>query len=379
MAGFLATGLAMSSVKITRIETFSREYLAFVKVTAEDGAYGWGQVAPYNADITARVVHRQIAPWVLGEPCTNIQTLVDLIPLREHKFPGSYLRRALAGLDTALWDLGGRTQGKSVCELLGGSPGKLRVYGSSMRRDIKPEAETERLCRLRQEYGYTAFKFRVGAECGRDIDEWPGRTEAIVPEVRKGLGDDVALLVDANSGFSPARAIEVGKMLEQYGVEHFEEPCPYWELEQTRTVTQALSLDVTGGEQDCEIPTWRRMIGMRAVDIVQPDVCYLGGMVRTMEVARMAAAVGMPCTPHCANLSMVTLFTMHLLRTIENAGKYLEFSIEGPEYYPWQDGLFVESPFSVEDGHVEVTDKPGWGVDIDPIWLESSEHLMSEA
>ena len=219
----------------------------------------------------------------------------------------------------------------------------------------------------------------MGAECGRDIDEWPGRTEAIVPEVRKGLGDDVALLVDANSGFSPARAIEVGKMLEQYGVEHFEEPCPYWELEQTRTVTQALSLDVTGGEQDCEIPTWRRMIGMRAVDIVQPDVCYLGGMVRTMEVARMAAAVGMPCTPHCANLSMVTLFTMHLLRTIENAGKYLEFSIEGPEYYPWQDGLFVESPFSVEDGHVEVTDKPGWGVDIDPIWLESSEHLMSEA
>jgi len=216
----------MSSAKITRIETFSREYLAFVKVTAEDGAYGWGQVAPYNADITARVVHRQIAPWVLGEPCTNIQTLVDLIPLREHKFPGSYLRRALAGLDTALWDLGGRTQGKSVCELLGGSPGKLRVYGSSMRRDIKPEAEAERLCRLRQEFGYTAFKFRVGAECGRDIDEWPGRTEAIVPEVRKGLGDDVALLVDANSGFSPARAIEVGKMLEQYGVEHFEEPCP---------------------------------------------------------------------------------------------------------------------------------------------------------
>ena len=368
----------MSSAKITRIETFSREYLTFVKVTAEDGAYGWGQVAPYNADITARVVHRQIAPWALGEPCTDIQRLVDLIPLREHKFPGSYLRRALAGLDTALWDLGGRNQGKSVCELLGGSPGKLRVYGSSMRREIKPEAEAERLCRLRQEFGYTAFKFRVGAECGRDIDEWPGRTEAIVPAVRKGLGDDVALLVDANSGFSPARAIEVGKMLEQYGVEHFEEPCPYWELAQTQTVTQALSLDVTGGEQDCEIPTWRRMIDMRAVDIVQPDVCYLGGMVRTMEVARMAAAVGMPCTPHCANLSMVTLFTMHLLRTIENAGKYLEFSIEGPEYYPWQDGLFIESPFSVEDGHVEVPDKPGWGIDIDPIWLESSEHLMSE-
>ena len=68
---------------------------------------------------------------------------------------------------------------------------------------------------------------------------------------------------------------------------------------------------------------------MHAVDIVQPDVCYMGGIVRTLRVARMAAAAGLPCTPHSANLSMVTLFTMHLLGAIPNAGKYLEFSIEG--------------------------------------------------
>ena len=363
---------------IERIETFSREYLSFVRVSCRDGSVGWGQVSPYNSDITAQVLHRQIAPWSLGESADDISSLVQIIPEREHKFPGSYLRRALAGLETALWDRQGKKQGKSVCEVLGGTPGRLRAYGSSMRRDITPEAESERLDRLRDQFGFDAFKFRVGAECGRDIDEWPGRTEAIVPAVRHGLGDDVSLLVDANSGFSPQRAIAVGQLLEDCGVEHFEEPCPYWELEQTQQVTEVLSLDVTGGEQDCDLSTWRRIIELPAVDIVQPDVCYVGGMLRAMKVAAMAAEAGLPCTPHCANLSMVTLFTMHLLRTIPNAGKYLEFSIEGIDYYPWQDGLFVESPFTVTDGKVTVSDQPGWGVEISSAWLDGATYQVSE-
>ena len=91
--------------------------------------------------------------------------------------------------------------------------GALRAYASSMKRDITPEDEAERLRRLRDQLGFDAFKFRVGAECGHDVDEWPGRTEEIVPAMRKALGDDVALLVDANSGFSPKRAIEVGRLL----------------------------------------------------------------------------------------------------------------------------------------------------------------------
>ena len=363
---------------IERIETFSREYLSFVRVSCRDGSVGWGQVSPYNADITALVLHRQIAPWSLGEPADDIASLVRIIPEREHKFPGSYLRRGLAGLATALWDRQGKKQGKSVCEVLGGVPGRLRAYGSSMRRDIAPEAEAERLDRLRDEFGFDAFKFRVAAECGHDIDEWPGRTEAIVPAVRRALGDDVSLLVDANSGFSPQRAIAVGQLFEECGVEHFEEPCPYWELEQTQQVTEALSLDVTGGEQDCDLSTWRRMIELPAVDIVQPDVCYVGGMLRAMKVAAMAAEAGLSCTPHCANLSMVTLFTMHLLRAIPNAGKYLEFSIEGIDYYPWQDGLFVESPFTVTDGKVTVSDQPGWGVEISPAWLDGATYQVSE-
>lgn len=148
-------------------------------------------------------------------------------------------------------------------------------------------------------------------------------------------------------------------MLEDNGVEHFEEPCPYWEMEQTCMVTQALSLDVAGGEQDYDLQHWKRMIAMKAVDVIQPDILYLGGLTRTLHVAGMAETAGLPCTPHSANLSMITLLTMHLLRAIPNAGKYLEFSIEGPNYYPWQEGLFAEDLYEVSNGKVTIKDRPG--------------------
>ena len=365
-------------MKLKSIETFTTPDVGFVRVTAEDGTQGWGQVSTYHSDITCQVLHRQVAPWTLGKDTTDLDDLLDIVTEREHKFPGSYLRRAMAGLDTAIWDWRGKQQGKPVVELLGGTPGKIRAYASSMKRDITPTDEAARLKHLRDTQGFDAFKVRAGAEVGRNQDEWPGRTEEIIPTMRRELGPDVALLIDANSCYSPDRAIEVGHLLQDHGFSHFEEPCPYWELEQTKRVTDALLIDVTGGEQDCDLPTWKRMIDMRAVDIVQPDILYLGGICRTLRVAKMAEAAKLPVTPHCANWSMVTLFTMHLLRAIPNAGKYLEFSIEGADYYPWQYGLFVESPYTIEDGHARVTDAPGWGVEISPDWLARSTYQISE-
>jgi L-alanine-DL-glutamate epimerase-like enolase superfamily enzyme len=363
-------------VKIASVETFADEWVGFVRVRTDDGAEGWGQLSPYNADISAEVLHRQVAPYALGRDPLDTAGLADLVLRAEHKFPGSYVCRALGGLDTALWDLWGRLEGRPVCELLGGRLRPLRAYVSSMRRDITPLEEARRLAGERERHGYDAFKFRIGRECGNDEDEWPGRTEEIVPAMRAALGDDAALLVDANSCYSPARAIEVGRMLEANGVVHFEEPCPYWELEQTAEVAAALDVDVTGGEQDCDLAQWRRMVAMGAVDVVQPDVLYVGGLTRALEVASIGANAGLPCTPHSANLSLVTVFTAHLLAVIPNAGPYLEFSIEGPDYYPWQYGLY-EPEIEVRDGRVSVPDGPGWGVTISPAWLGRAGHRQT--
>jgi L-alanine-DL-glutamate epimerase-like enolase superfamily enzyme len=365
-------------MRIRRLETFSNRHIGFVRVTVEDGSQGWGQLSTYNSDITAQILHRQVAPWALGADAFPFGALLDRIQEREHKFPGSYLKRAMGGLDTALWDLRGKLEAKPVVALLGGQPGPLRAYASSMRRDITPRDEATRFLRLRDRFGFDAFKFRIGAECGHDVDEWPGRTEEIVPTIRRALGPDAALLVDANSGFSPARAIEVGRVLEAEGVEHFEEPCPYWELEQTKQVTDALTVAVTGGEQDCELPTWRLICERRVVDVAQPDVLYVGGIDRALRVARMAAQHGLPVTPHSANWGLVTLFTMHLLRALPNPGKYLEFSIEEADYYPWQYGLFRSDPYRVENGHLTVSAEPGWGVEIEPDWLARSRYQVSD-
>lgn len=364
-------------MKIVKLETFSTEFVGFVRATTDSGAQGWGQVSTYNADITCEVFHRQIARHALGRDALNFADTLQLIGEREHKYPGSYLRRAMTGLDTALWDLRGKLEGKPVVALLGGTPGKLRAYASSMKRDITPEAEAERFLRLRDEKGFTAFKWRVGAECGRDQDEWPGRTEAVIPVVAKALGDGIDKLVDGNSCYSPARAIAVGRLLEDNGIGHFEEPCPYWHPEQTAEVRAALSIDVAGGEQDCEYSSWQLMFDRKAVDIAQPDVMYLGGIHRTLEVCRMAERAGLPVTPHAANLSLVTMCTMHLLKALPNAGKYLEFSIEGPDYYPWQGGLFLDDPYRIDDGHVTVPDAPGWGVTINPAWLDQATYKVS--
>lgn len=364
--------------KITKIESFCNEYIGFVRLTNEDGAQGWGQVSTYNSDITCQILHRQVAPWTLGEKTEDLDDLLDLVTEREHKFPGSYLRRAMGGFDTAIWDMKGKVTGQPVVKLLGGNPGSLRAYASSMKRDITPKDEAYRLCKLRDKVGFDAFKVRAGAEVGRNKDEWPGRTEEIIPTISRELGDRVDLLIDANSCYTVDRAIEIGKLLQDNGFSHFEEPCPYWELEQTKAVTDALEIDVTGGEQDCDLPTWRRMIEMGAVNIAQPDILYLGGINRTLRVVDLAKSAGIPITPHCANLSLVTLFTMHLLKAIPNAGKYLEFSIEGVDYYPWQQDLFLEDPYSVDDGKVTISDKPGWGIEIRSDWLEKSTYQCSE-
>ena len=364
-------------MRIASVETFGNEYVALVRVRTDDGLEGWGQVAPYNADITTRIVHRQIAPHALGRDALNVESLVEEIPYREHKFPGSYLYRALAGVETALWDLRGKVEGRSVCELLGGRPKTVRAYGSSMRRDVTPAEEAQRLARLRERDGFDAFKIRIGKECGRDQDEWPGRTEEVVSAVRAALGDDIALLVDANSCYTPARAIEVGRMLEENGVCHFEEPCPYWELGWTREVAEALGLDVAGGEQDWDLRVWRELTEARVVDVVQPDICYVGGLTRALRVAALARAAGRPCTPHAANQSLVQVFTLHLLGALENAGPYVEFSIEPDAYYPWQVGMYEPRPLVV-DGVVEIPDGPGWGVEISESWLARSERRSSQ-
>jgi L-alanine-DL-glutamate epimerase-like enolase superfamily enzyme len=366
-------------MQIQRLETFATPTVALVRLTTDDGATSWGQISPYNADIATTVFHRQVAPHALGERVGDGDDVADLareILRAEYKHHGTYVRRALCGLDTALWDALGREQGAPVCELVGGEPTDVPIYGSSMRRDIEPDDEADRLREWHEERGVEAFKIRIGRTMGEDRDQWPGRTEALVSTVREAV-PDATLLVDANGCYSAERAVEVARdVLIPGGVVHYEEPCPFPDVRATAEVREALDdeeIDVTGGEQDNELTRWRRLIGTPVVDVIQPDVCYIGGFSRALRVARMADDAGLPCVPHSANHSMVLTFTLHLMAAIDNAGPSVEYSIKDH----WAEGMYEPAP-EVDDGTVAVPDGPGWGVEPVAETLATADYEVSE-
>ena len=365
-----------SGERIASIESFTDQWVGFVRVRTDDGAEGWGQVSPYNADITAEVLHRQVAPHVLGGDPDAAAALGTSVLEAEHKYPGSYVCRALAGVDTALWDLRGRRAGVPVCELAGGaarpSPPTPRACAATSPRPTRPNGScgcATSTASARSRSG-SAASAATTATSGRAAPRRSSPPSAARWATARGCSST------RTAATRRARAIEVGRFLEQWGVEHFEEPCPYWELEWTAEVTAALDLDVAGGEQDCLLWQWRRMVALRAVDVVQPDVCYVGGFTRALAVARMAAAAGLPCVPHSANLSLVTVFAQHLMCAIPNAGPYLELAIEGAEYYPWQYDLY-DPPPAVRDGQLAAPAGPGWGIEPNPRWLAAATHRES--
>lgn len=363
-------------MKIDSIETLVRGPLAVVRIRTDDGVEGIGQTAPYEAELTAHVLHKMVAPHFLGRDPWDVEALVNQCLRVHYKFPSSFLHRALSGVDTALWDVLGRVTGRPVAKLLGGhARASVPMYASSMSRGISPEEEAERLARLVTEQGFRAVKIRVGQAMGADTDAAPGRTERIIPHLREVLGDGVDLSADANGGFSVGRAIRVGRLLEEHGYFHFEEPCPFPDLERTAQVAAALDIPVSGGEQDISIPQFHRMITGRAVDIVQPDVGYLGGMSRARKVAVLAEAAGIPCTPHCANRSLLQVFTLHLAVALPACSQYQEWSIEDTE---WTRGVYGPVP-EVVDGALAAPAAPGWGVELDPDFVRACERTVSSS
>jgi L-alanine-DL-glutamate epimerase-like enolase superfamily enzyme len=359
-------------MKITRIETLHTEQIAVVRVFTQDGAVGIGQTAPFHADLTAQVLHRMVAPVFLGQNPWDVVMLGKRCLDMNYKFTGTFLYRALCGVDTALWDLLGKVSGQPVYRLLGGQArARIPVYASSMLRTTTPEDEARRIGEAASKHGFRAAKVKISGRMGQqDVDAYPGRTEHLIRHLREALGEAFTLKVDANGGYSPHRAIQIGRLLEQYGYHHYEEPCPFMELENTAQVAAALDIPVAGGEQDNSLHQFDRMIRLKAVDILQPDVGYIGGISRARRVAEMAEQTGIPCTPHCANPSMLQVFTLHLAAAMPACTDFQEYWLGDEDHW----ALHVYDPVPrVVDGFLAVPDAPGWGVSLLPEFVRRAQ------
>jgi L-alanine-DL-glutamate epimerase-like enolase superfamily enzyme len=361
--------------KIVSIESFVSGGVCVVRVRTDDGLEGYGQTAPGVPAISAQVLHTLIARNYLGRDPFDVGALSDACVRAEYKFLGSFLFRALSGVDTALWDMMGKAAGRPVYQLLGGKVrDRIPVYASGMSRETTPGQETERMVRVVAEFGFRCVKAKIGVRNGRDSEPVDGRTAQLVPLPRKELGDSIEISADANGAYSPAAAVRVGRLLEKYGYYHLEEPNPSWELDNMGVVAAALDLPIGAGEQEWSLEIIRRMVAERLVDVIQPDVLYIGGPTRARRVAELADLNGIPCTPHCSNRSLVQVFTAHFVAAMPACTQFQEWSIEDQS---GTDGLFEPVPV-VRDGFIELTDDPGWGVTSPASFLDPAERQGSE-
>ncbi|MCC5828721.1 MAG: mandelate racemase/muconate lactonizing enzyme family protein [Phycisphaeraceae bacterium] len=368
-------------MKLRSVETFATHQVCVVRVRTDDGLEGYGHTAPFNADITAQCVHRHIVPHLRADEPLDTEGLLDRVMRGEYKFPGTYVWRAMCGVDTALWDLRGRLEGKSVAHLLGMGSAHIQLpaYASSMRRDTDPAEEARKLAEQCAQHGFGAVKFKIGVRQAGGAEDDGGRTAAVLKEVRRAVGPDVTLLVDANGAYDAPGAIALLPMLAEYDVRHFEEPCPPGWIEATAEVRKAAqrefpSVQIAGGEQDWDIDQWKRIAALRAVDIGQPDVGYVGGITRARRVAKLLETAHVRVVPHSANKTMILLFTLHLVASLANRGDYVEYGFGAQS---WCDAIY-EPKLKVIDGRLAAPPGPGWGVTFDPEFLKNAASRRSD-
>lgn len=316
-----------SPVKIASMHLLKSGEVFLVRTRSTDGAEGIS-VTNSRADMYYPILIKRVFPYFIGKDARDLESLIDGIfkYSSNYKLQGQALWCPVAWAEFSILDMLGKISGQSLGQLFGGVINKkVSIYCASGNRQTSAREEADILKALVEKTGAKAVKFKVGGRMSNDSDSIPGRTEKLIPLVRKTLGDDIAIHADSNGSYNPARAIEVGKMLEDINAAFFEEPCPFDRLWDTKIVADALNIPVAGGECESSQRRFRWMIANRGVDVVQPDLHYYGGFIRSTRVARMAAKMNMTITPHMSGGNTGFAEVIQFASFTPNIGPYMEY------------------------------------------------------
>ena len=361
--------LFKSSVIIETLELLRNGNSFLCRVRSKNGEEGISVSNGGQMRSLYPVFNNLVKPFFIGKDARNLDLLLDKVYIYNLNFrlSGMALGVPLSSVEFAILDMMGKIAGKPMGELFGEiHHPKVAVYQATEYREKPVEESMELIKRDVAEYNAKALKIKVGGLMftTNDINAVgpPGRTETIIPLVRKTFGDDMILYADSNGFYDVKEAIRVGKLLEEYRFQFFEEPVPFDWYEETKMVADALTIPVAGGEQEYSLHGFRWLIANNGVEIVQPDTNYFGGMIRSMKVALMANALGKKCTPHMSGGDLGFLYMMHFVSVLPNALHYHEFK-------GFKTDIIFEcktSPLRSENGLVKVPTGPGLGVDIYP-------------
>jgi L-alanine-DL-glutamate epimerase-like enolase superfamily enzyme len=357
-------------VTVASVELLRNGGTYLLRTRSTDGVEAVTVPNPARLAETYPIFLKNILPVFVKKDARQLESLLWDVYRHgsNYKLQGIALWAGVAAIEMALLELMGQTAQRPIADFFGG---RLRtdiaVYFASGNRGNRPESEVEHLRKLVAGSGVKAIKFRLGGRMSRNADSLPGRTEALIPLVRKAFGDDMTLYADANSSYDAPEAIRIGRLMEAHRFGFYEEPCPFDWLWETKEVADALTIPVAGGEQEFSLRRFEWAIEHRGLDIVQPDLHYGGGYIRATKVARMAAAAGMQVVPHMSGGGLGYLDVVQFASFTPNIGPFMEF--KGNTDLPIE---CATSSLKCENGVVRCPTGPGFGVKVDPDFVNQA-------
>ncbi len=348
-------------MKITSVEclVLDDEY-PYVILHTDEGITGFGECfrrAPYVSKVTVETL---FAPLVVGKsPFDTEEIWDDMLKAGSVAGPTGALLTAAAGVDLALWDLKGKVLDTPIYNMIGGKRrDKIKVYASSLARDMSPADEARRVAHFRDQ-GFSAYKMH-SAVPGK-IDDPADLTVETVKAIRKEVGYDTDVLVDVNGAYSVHHAIEIGRQLQDLGVFHFEEPVRVSNLKGLAAIADALDMPVASGESAFTRWDHLKLIREGRPDIVQPDVVKVGGITEFLRIEAVLTAHDATMTVHNTQPYGSTAAHAHLIAPSNNFPYAQEYNIE--EVGIRDHESILDTPYEVEDGFIRIPDGPGLGLD----------------
>jgi D-arabinonate dehydratase/D-galactarolactone cycloisomerase len=219
-----------------------------------------------------------------------------------------------------------------------------------------------------QDQGFDAFKIRMDwGPVEPDVD--PAKDLEMARRCREAVGPDAWIGFDANRGYSVGTAIRQGRVLEELGFAHFEEPLPEHDMAGLREVCRALDIPVSTGEQLHDRWGFRDLLELADPDILQPDIVDAGGISEVLRIVQLAEAHGKPVMPHSPSAGILSVASLHVYSTIPSASRPHEYGVEyGPPAE--QIASLFEEPIEPVDGRIRLTDRPGLGLVLDDAVVE---------
>jgi len=353
-----------------------------VQVHTDEGIVGLGEAAAYGGflESTEALILGELRRTVLGQDPFRIERLWRMMATRAHqRGTRGMLLMAISGVDIALWDIVGQATKTPLYRLLGGYRDTLDAYASAGFYAVAKDAHA-----LAEEVGgYAARGFgTVKIKVGRNPDvmmnplhDMPASDYATatleedverVRLARAALGPRVRLALDANNAWTPPVALRFMRQVERFDIHWLEEPVATDDVAGSAEVAHNLDTPVAGYETETGLVGFRELVARRAVDIVQPDAIWTGGITECRKVAALAQAYGLPIVPHVFSSALATIANMHLIASLPNGG-LLEFD-QNPN--PLRSELF-EEPIAVgPDGTVRLPERPGLGVTLNQATID---------